>query len=205
LYCPRCRCEFEGWTSKCPSCGIPLVRELAPEPAVVAHSVSYDALVELVCEHGGQFKIELSTTDIGFEKKLGFPYRGYGFAWAKRMQSASNLLSVDLRTSEIGKQKKWSFPYFGYGYAWAKRMHGDIAGNQVFLKTDKVFTERKRRFPYLGYGYAWSQQMSGECGAGLGVHLLITDIGRKREWRFPYQGYGLAWENKGVLTLSLDA
>ena len=203
MFCPKCRCEFEGWTSECPDCNVPLVEELPPSLEVTNEPISYEALVDLVRENGGQLRIDLSTTDVGMERKWGFPYFAYKLAWAKRMQGVLNNSLVDLTTTEIGREKKRRFPYLGYGFAWAKKMQGHIGGNEVALTVKKVGREKKWSFPYQGYGYAWTQELSGECGDQLEVSLAITDVGRKKGWRFPYQGYGSAWANKGVLTLTL--
>ena len=202
MFCPKCGCEYVGWM-ECPSCKIPLVEELPPSLETADKSISYEALVDLVREHGGQLETDLSTTDVGIERTRGFPYLGYKFAWAKRMQGTilSNL--VDLTTAEIGREQKRSFPYFGYGFAWAKRLHGHVGGNEVTLAAKRVAREKMRDFPWRGYGFAWTQELSGECGEQLKANLLITDVGRKRGWRFPYLGYGSAWANKGVLTLIL--
>jgi len=203
MFCPKCRCEFEGWTSKCPDCDIPLVETLPPDPGTADEPISYEALVDLVTENGGQLSIDISTTDVGMERKWSFPYFSYKFAWAKRMQGAFNNSLVDLTTTEVGREKKRRFPYLGYGFAWAKRMQGYIGGNEVALTVKKVGREKKWSFPYQGYGFGWTQELSGECGDQLRADLSITDVGRKKGWRFPYQGYGSAWANKGVLTLTL--
>jgi len=203
MFCPKCRCEFEGWTSKCPDCDIPLVEALPPSLETTDEPISYEALVDLVRENGGQLRIDVSTTDVGMERKWGFPYFAYKFAWAKRMQGALNSTSVDLITTEIGREKKRRFPYLGYGFAWVKGMQGHIGGNEAALTVKKVGREKKWRFPYQGYGFAWTQELSGECGDQLKAALSITDGGTKKGWRFPYQGYGSAWANKGVLTLTL--
>ena len=204
MFCPKCRCEFVGWTGKCPVCKTPLVEKSPPMPATANEPISYEALVDLVRENGGQLRIDVSTTDVGMQKKWGFPYFGFGFAWTKGMRGALNDIQVDLRATEVGMEKKRRFPYFGYGFAWAKRVQGTIGGNEVTLTAGKVATEKKRRFPYFGSGFAWTQEMSGECGGQLKVDLLTTDVGRDKKWGFPYRGYGFAWANKGVLTLVLN-
>jgi hypothetical protein len=203
VFCPKCRCEFEGWTDTCPNCGIPLVSELPPDPGAGGKSISYEALVELVRENGGELEIGVSATDIGLERKWSFPYFGYGYAWAKRLQGVLNGIAVDLTTTEVGRERKRRFPYFGYGFAWVKRMHGDIGGNEFALEATKVCREEKQHFPWLGRGYAWSQEMSGQCGDALSVDFSTADVGRRKETRFPYLGYGLAWENRGTLTFKL--
>ena len=204
MFCPQCRCEFVGWTDKCPDCHISLVEELPPIPEAADESISYEALVDLIRENGGQLKIDLSTTDVGMRRKGGFPYLGYKFAWAKRMQGDLKGNVVDLTTTRVGREKKWSFPYQGHGYAWTKRMEGHVGGNPLTLTANKVGREKRSSFPYRGYGFAWAQELTGECGDRLRVDLLVTDVGRKKGWSFPYSGYGSAWANEGVLTLTLN-
>jgi len=203
MFCPKCRCEFAGWTGKCPNCKTPLVEELPTVRETADKPISYETLVDLVRENGGQLRIDLSTTDVGMEKRRGFPYSGYGFAWAKRMQGDCNDIWVDLTTTEVGMEKKQRFPYRGYGFAWARAMRGYIGGNKVALTARKVAKEQKWSFPYSGYGSAWTQEMSGECGGQLEVDLLTTDVGRRKGWGFPYLGYRFAWANSSILTLTL--
>ena len=66
MFCPGCACEYVGWT-ECPSCRIPLVEELPPSLETADKSISYEALVDLVRENGGQLETDLSTTDVGIE------------------------------------------------------------------------------------------------------------------------------------------
>ena len=202
MFCPKCKCEFVGWTGKCPDCGTRLVKELPAIPETADQSIAYKALVDLARANGGQLEIDLSTIDVGMERKWGFPYLGYKFAWAKKMQGDFDDNLVDLTTAKVGREKKSSFPYQGYGFAWAKKMEGYIGGNPVDLTANKVGREKSYRFPYRGYGFAWTQELSGECGDQLSVNLLTTDVGRKKGWSFPYSGYGSAWADKGVLTLT---
>ena len=205
MFCPECKCEFVGWTSRCPVCKTPLVRKLPVIPMTIDEPISYEALVNLVGEHGDQLRIDLSTTDIGMEKKWSFPYFGYGFAWAKRMQGAFNNISIDLLTTEVGMEKRQGFPYRGYRFAWTRRMQGHVGGNPVILTAKKIVREQKQGFPYFGYGFAWTQEMSGECGNQLKVDLAATKVGKDEERGFPYRGYGFAWIEKGVLTLAPSA
>ena len=120
MFCPKCRCEFVGWTGKCPNCKTLLVEELAPIPETADKPISYEALVDLVRENGGQLRIDLSTTDVGMEKKRGFPYSGYGSAWTQEMSGECGAqLKADLLTTDVGRHKGWGFPYLGYRFAWA--------------------------------------------------------------------------------------
>lgn len=203
MFCPKCRCEFVGWTGKCPDCKIPLVQELPSIPEGSCEPVSYAALVDLVKANGGQLRIELATTDVGMEKKRRFPFLGYGLAWAKRMQGASGDIVVDLTTVEVGVMQRWRFPYLGYGFAWVKRLQGSIAGHDATLTAKKVGREKKWGFPYFGFGYAWTCELAGQGGDALRIDLSITDLGRRKERGFPYFGFGLAWENQGLLVLTL--
>lgn len=203
IFCPQCRCEFPSWVLKCPHCKTPLTEELPPAPEVIDEAISYEELVNLVRKNGGQLQIDVTTTEVGREKTWGFPYQGYGFAWARRMQGSYSNILVDLASIDVGMEKKWGFPYLGYGFGWTKRMQGHIGGNKATLTATKVSMEKKWGFPYLGYGYAWVQEMSGECGSRLRVDFVTTDVGREKKWGFPYLGYGYAWAQKGVLTVML--
>ena len=86
MYCPNCRCEYEGWIGNCPDCRTPLLAEPPHVQEISSKPISYEALVDLVRENGGELSIDLSTTDVGMQKKWGFPYFGYRYAWVKRMQ-----------------------------------------------------------------------------------------------------------------------
>ena len=204
MFCPTCRCEFVGWTGRCPVCKTSLVEELPTVHETADKPIPYEALVDLVRENGGQLRIDLSTTDVGMEKKRGFPYSGYGFAWVKIMQGAFNDILVDLTTTKVGMEKKQRFPYRVYGFAWAKAVQENIGRNKVTLTAKKVAREKKWSFPYSGYGSAWTQEMSGECGGQLKADLLTTDVGRHKGWGFPYLGYRFAWANSSILTLTLN-
>ena len=160
MFCPECRCEFVGWTGKCPGCKTPLVEESPSVPDVADKPIAYEALVDLVRENGGQLRIDLSTTEVGRERKWRFPCLGYGRAWAKRMQGAFKDVRVDLMTSEVGRGGKWSFPYQGHGFGWTRRMQGNVGGKEVVLTARKVGMEKKWSLPYLGYGFAWTEEMS---------------------------------------------
>jgi len=204
MFCPKCTCEFPEWLRKCPDCSIPLVETPPPARRTADKSSSYEALVDLVKDNGGELRIDVSATEVGRHKRWSFPGLGWGFAWPKRMQGILDGASVDLRTAEVAMEKKWGFPGFGWGFAWAKRMRGSIGGNDVFLKAEKVARYRKWFFLFkIGWGYAWAEEMSGECGDQLKAKLVTTDVGKDREYTFPGIGWGCSWANKGVLTLTL--
>lgn len=205
MVCPKCRCEFVGWSGECPYCKVPLVEALPPVLQVVDVTLPYEELVARVEQNGGQLRVDLSTTDVGMRRGRSFPYFGYGFAWAKRMQGALDHTAVDLVTAEIGEDRKRGFPYSGYGFAWVRRMEGHVGGNQVTLTATKVKRETSQGFPYRGYGFAWTREMAGQCGPQVHASLSITDVVTRRRWSFPYSGYGYAWENGGSLVLSLAA
>ena len=202
MYCPECKCTYERWTD-CPVCGMPMVEEAPPYPGTESGPMSYEALVEHVRTAGGQLTVELSATDVGVQRDMGFPYRGYGLAWVKRMHGGFDSHPVDMHTTEIGSKKRWGFPYFGHGYAWSKELQGHIAGHEVALAADKVSTKRSVDFPWRGYGFAWTQEWSGRCGDQLEARLATTEDGRKKGYRFPYFGFGYGWARKGILTLTL--
>ena len=204
MFCQECECEFVGCTGRCPVCGASLTERVATSPPGNAGALlSYEALVHLVRQNGGQLSIDCSTTDVGVKTTWSFPYSGYGFAWAKRMQGNSDGVAVDLLTAEVGTKRKHGFPYSGYRFAWAKSVDGQLGGNPLTLGATEVVMEKKWGFPYFGFGFAWTQEMSGECGAQLKAAFLTTEVGREKQHRFPYRGYGFAWAKKGVLTLAL--
>jgi len=202
MHCPECKCTYGSWTA-CPICKIPLVENVPPDSGPESDPISYEALVEQVRTAGGQLTVELSATDVGVRQTWGFPFRGYGFAWVKRMQGDLNSHSVDMNTTEVVTKKRYSFPYFGHGYAWSKGMQGTIAGHEATLVADKVSRKRNVDFPWRGYGSAWTEERSGKCGEQLDASLVTTEVGKKKGGRFPYFGFGYAWARKGVLTLTL--
>ena len=206
MFCPECECEYVGWTSKCPVCRVPLVEALPLVPVNEAHGSAtsvHSTLASLVSEHGGQVSIDMSTTEVGRKRTWGFPYSGYGRAWAARMQGTLGDLTVDLTTTEVGMDTKGGFPYLGYGLAWAQSMRGHIGDDEVTLSATKVVRQKRWSFPYHGYGYAWTQELAGECGPELKVQFLTAEVQKDRKSRFPYRGYGYAWAQAGVLTATL--
>jgi hypothetical protein len=205
MYCPTCKCEFQGWKDRCPVCRRPLVDGLISRPQTSLKSIPYDDLVNIVEKSGGQLEIELSTIEVGRERKLAFPFRGYGFAWAARMHGLFNNISVDLQTVEVGKDTDWGFPYQGYGFAWEKKLEGTVSGNKFILESDKVCREKKFLFPYRGHGYAWTQELSGECGNQLKVNLKTTEIGKDNGWFLFYFGLGYAWISRAIICVSLKS
>ena len=203
MYCPKCKCDFVGWTGKCPTDGTTLV-EPGPPPDRPTHTaVAYDTLVDLIRENKGSCEIELNTTEVGRERKMSLPYRGYGFAWAKRMCGENNGIAVDLHIDEIGRNEDTGFPYQGYGYAWEKRMRGWVGGNEIILSAIRVAHEKKHLFPYRGHGYSWSEELSGDCGELIQANMVTTEVGRDRNWFLFYFGFGYAWIRRATLVLSL--
>jgi hypothetical protein len=203
MYCPECRCRYQGWTASCPHCGAALLDEPPSGREADGRHLSYRDLVEKVKAAGGMLSVDLLTTDVGSQRRRSFPFRGFGFAWAHRMQGTLGREHVDLRTTEVGKKRAWSFPYFGFGYAWPRRMEGEVAGNPVSLTVSRVLRERLHKFLFRGYGFAWAADFLGECGDDLAADLAITEVGRKLEWEFPYFGFGFGWERAGLFTLTL--
>lgn len=201
MYCSVCQCEFEGWT-RCPQCGRTLVQAPAAHLLEPALRLDYQTLVDRVAQHAGRLQLEMTVTSVGSDRRTGFPYFGYQFAWAESMRGSLEEISVELRATDVGRQRAQRFPYLGYGFAWVKQMQGQVAGNSIVLQATRVHREKKWMFPYFGYGYAWTQELTGTCGSQLSALLTITEVGRKRTSRFPYRGFGAAWEAKGVLSLS---
>lgn len=204
MYCPNCQCDYVGWEGKCPIDHTYLL-ETSPVPEKPTHTpIPYDHIVKLVREHGGSYEINLRAIEVGRGKKMSFPYRGYGFAWAKRMVNGTDGVNVDLHIAEIEKSEDWGFPYQGYGFAWEKRMRGWVGGHEVELTATKVTREKKFLFPYRGHGYAWAERMTGKCGELIRVDLNATEIGRDRAWFMFYFGFGYAWISRATLVLSLS-
>jgi hypothetical protein len=201
MYCPECKCEYEGWSGECPVCKAALVAASTTIVENSGGSTPYDALVKLVRDNGGRLDFELTTVEVGRERKWSFPYFGFGYAWAKRMKGVSRDIAVDLATIDVGKDRIRRFPYLGYGFAWRREMRGHVGGNEVRLQARKVARRKTRSFPYFGYGRAWTELMVGECGDRLEAELQTVEVLRKKDWRFPYQGYGFAWAGKAMLTL----
>lgn len=114
-----------------PECGTRLLSEAPAAAGLADRPISYEALVGLVREGGGELTIELSTTEIGRERRWSFPYFGYGRAWVKSMEGGAHGILVKLRTTEAGRGRERRFPFRGYGLAWAKRVAGHIGGNEV--------------------------------------------------------------------------
>ncbi len=204
MYCSSCKCDFEGWSGRCPNCKEPLIEDALRVAEDDPRPVSYQALVDMVKANGGQLQVPLTTTAVGMERKWSFPYFGFGSAWAKRMQGFSMDVSVDLQAVDVGRDKKAGFPWRGYSFAWVKDMGGTIGGNETALTARKVRRERKWSFPYFGYGYAWAEEMQGTCGDQLEIDLVTTEISKKNEQRLPWHGFGLSWIKEGMLTLKVS-
>ncbi len=201
MYCSECKCEFVGNISKCPACKSQLLDEIIPD--YEEKKIDYEELVEIIQNNSGEITVELNTSNVTIKTKWEFPYQGYGYAWAKRMQGIYNDLPVVLETNKVNRSKKWKFPYFGYGFAWIKEMAGDIGGNQFLLDSKKVQMERETKFPFRGYGFAWTETMEGTCGDLINIEMITTDVNKVKKWSFPYQGYGMAWEKKTELTATV--
>jgi hypothetical protein len=204
MYCPECKCEYQGWNQKCPVCQTVLLETKPPEIQTDAKPIPYGELVDTLRETGGSITFDLTTTGIETKRRRSFPYIGRGYAWAKEMTGIHDQLTIKLNTTEVGRSRSWQFPYFGYGFAWEKEMEGNVGGNPLTLKADQVSRERKMAFPYLGYGRAWVQSMSGECGKEIRVHLQVTEVGQRKQHSFPYFGFGYAWVKAAQLKLSLS-
>lgn len=203
MYCPTCKCEFEGWTGRCPNCKNPLQEGKPPNLRSSEPQIDYKFLVGIVEERGGTLKFELKASEVGKTRATRFPWLGYGYAWTKRMQGAKEGVEIDLSTTKVGKDKKWAIPYQGHGYAWQQEMQGSIGGNEVTLTAKRVTKKKTWSFPYSGYGYAWTEEMSGECGQDLIVEFKTNEVMKNRRWLFPYFGFGYAWVDEGELSLSL--
>ena len=204
MYCSKCECEFVGWTGKCPADGTLLV-EPSPVSNGAAHPpVPYETLVDRIRENNGSIEIELHATEVGRERKMSFPFRGYGFAWTKKMTGQINGIAVDLHIDDIGKNTDRGFPYQGYGFAWEQKMRGWVDGHDIALTATKVAHEKKHLFPYRGLGYSWAEELTGVCGNSIRGEMRTTEIGRDKTWTFfCYFGFGYAWIKQATLTLSL--
>ena len=72
--------------------------------------------------HVGGNPVILTAKKVVREKKQGFPYFGYGFAWTQEMSGeCGNQLKVDLAATKVGKDEERGFPYRGYGFAWIEK------------------------------------------------------------------------------------
>lgn len=204
MYCPACACEYTGWIGKCPVDGTPLIERPPITQRRGRAEMSYKSLVERIRKSGGERQVELQTTEIGRERRLTFPFRGYGFAWAKKMQGELDGISVELAIDEVGIQKDWGFPYQGYGLAWEQKLRGWIGGNEIELAASKITHQKKYLFPYRGHGYAWAEEMTGACGKRIHARLQTTDVSRDKRWFFFYFAFGYAWINHATLSLTVE-
>ena len=204
MYCLKCACEYSEWTGKCPLDGTPLVERPPVVDAAAPDAVPYETIVKMLRNNGGSRELELITTAIVRERKMGFPYRGYGFAWARKMEGSIDGIAITLRIDEVGLKKEGGFPYQGYGLAWERRMRGWIGGHEITLAATKVAREKKLLFPYRGHGYAWAEELSGDCGHLIRAEMRTTDVGRDRNWFLFYFGFGYAWINRATLSLTLS-
>lgn len=202
MYCPTCDCSFDGWEGKCPTDGT-LLLETSPIPDKPTHAaVPYETIIDLIRENNGRYEIDLHTIEVGREKKMSFPFRGYGFAWAKKMVGEINGITIELQIDKIGKNTDWGFPYQGYGFSWEKGMLGWVGGNEIVLTATKVLQEKKHLFPYRGHGYSWAGELAGYCGKLIQADIKTIEVGRDRNWFLFYFGFGYAWISKATLTLS---
>jgi len=96
---------------------------------------------------------------VGRDKRYGFPYRGFRFAWVKEMGGTIGGNETTLSATKVRRERKWSFPYFGFGYAWTEEMQG-ACGDQIEidLVTTEIGKRIVRRFPYLGFGLSWIKE-----------------------------------------------
>ena len=117
MYCPKCKCEFIGWERKCPIDGTRLTKINPVFNKQPLQQIPYDTIIDLIRKNNGSYEIELFTTEVDRERKASIPFRGYGFAWAKKMNGSFNDVTVELYIKEIGKDKENGFPYQGYGFA----------------------------------------------------------------------------------------
>jgi hypothetical protein len=203
VYCPKCKCDFVGWAGKCPCDGTTLV-EPSPPPDRPRHAAaSYETIIDLIRENGGSYEIELRTAEVGRERNMSFPYRGYGFAWAKKMVGEIEGIPVELYIDEIGRSKDQGFPYQGYGFAWEKQMRGWVGSHEISLTATKVTREKKHLFPYRGHGYSWAAELTGDCGKSIQAKMRAVEVGRDRDWFFFYFGFGYSWISRATLVLSL--
>ena len=203
MYCQTCHCEYSGWANRCPVCKT-MLQERKPDPYANAKTaIPYDQLVEQIEQQGGLLVFDLSTIQVRKKRSLRFPYRGFGFAWASRLQAELEDLPVDLYTTRVEEDRGWSFPYFGYGFAWEQEMEGHLNGQPLTLEASKIKRERQQAFPYRGYGFAWTEELAGSCGSRLEAVFRSTKVDRSRGYQFPYFGFGYAWIAQAELSLSL--
>ena len=201
MYCNTCRCEYSGWSVKCPSCGQRLQEGLPVQEISNNGQLNYTSLVEWIQKEGNVVEIHLKASQVSRKKSTRFPYMGFGYAWAQSMHGNKDKINVELVTSEVGKDRKWSFPYKGHGFAWQQEVQGLISGNPCLLNASYVERKKTWRFPFFGYGYAWTEEMQGVCGERIEIEMKTVQVKRKSNWRFPHFGFGYAWVEECVLTL----
>ena len=204
MYCSKCACDYADWTGRCPVDGTLLVEQPPRSDKPVCATVPYEMVVDLLGKNGGSCDIELHTTEVGRERKMTFPFRGYGFAWARKMQGSIDGISVDLQIEEVGTRKDCGFPYQGYGFAWERQMQGWIGGHEINLSATRVAHQKRHLFPFRGHGYSWTEELTGDCGKLIQATMTTTDVGRDKKWFLFYFGFGYAWINRGTLCLSLS-
>jgi len=104
--------------------------------------------------------VRLEVTHVGRDRTWAvFPYMGYGFAWAMRMEGAIAGNTVGLSAREVHREKRFGFPWRGYGYAWTQKMSGDCGKRvRIELEASEVGRARKWTFPYQGYGFGWMRK-----------------------------------------------
>lgn len=204
MYCANCNCEFDGWKGKCPNCKNPLQEEKPVKIAEEIPPIDYDSILQSIQDNGGKLDILVNASEVGKSKSLRFPYTGFGYAWTKRMQGATDGIAVDLSTTKVGKDRKRGFPYLGHGFAWQQEMQGMIGGHEINLTARKVIRKKSWSFPYRGFGYAWTDEMAGQLGDKIQVQMISSKIKKKRGWQFPYFGFGYAWVKESKLSLSLN-
>lgn len=204
MYCANCDCEFDGWRGKCPNCRNSLQEDKPFSFTKTFEKIKYNDLLQSIKDNGGSLEITVRASEVAKSKSLRFPYAGFGYAWTKRMQGATDGIEIDLSTSKVGKDRKRSFPYQGHGFAWRQEMEGLIGGHEVHLQATKVTRKKSCRFPYRGFGYAWAEEMAGELGDQIQIRLKSSTVKKIRRWQFPYFGFGYAWVKEGILSMSFD-
>jgi len=103
--------------------------------------------------------IDLQAVDVGRDKKSGFPWRGFSFAWVNEMGGTIGGNATALTAGKVHRERKWSFPYFGFGYAWTEEMHGTCGDQlEIDLVTTEISKKNEQRLPWHGFGLSWIKE-----------------------------------------------
>ena len=101
----------------------------------------------------------LRTLEVRRERKVYFPFVGFGYAWAQRIAASIDDITFILVATKVERQKKWLLPLrMGWGFAWVQEMKGECGSRlRASFTTTNVGRETKS-LPTVGWGYAWADR-----------------------------------------------